>query len=75
MISMALDAIVSRLDELEYKIQSKFTDVCVVQTKDLHRRNARMVAEECDFVREYTREMMMTIQGFLLLPQLPIHHP
>ena len=65
-VASTLDTIMERLDDIEYKLQHKVTQVCEAQTQDLMRRVNNAVAEESFFIRQYTRDLVATVQDNLL---------
>ena len=56
-----------RLDQIEFKLQSKLTEVCQAQTEDIDNRHTRSLAEEAFSTREYTQDVVSTVHGNLLL--------
>ena len=57
-LASAIDQIFTRLDDLEFKMQSKLTKVCEALTEDLQKRSGQQLNDELEYVRQYTRHSL-----------------
>jgi hypothetical protein len=61
-IAHALDNILDRMEDIEYKVQLKITQVCEAQTEDIVKKQTNGLAEEGLQIRKYTRDLISIAQ-------------